>query len=207
MKGAFPPNSSDSFLIVGAHCAINNVPTLVEPLKDSLRTVVLWMSAAPISVGMPVTTLITPAGMPACTANDASASAVKGVSSEGLITTAHPAASAGAILQVIIAAGKFHGVMMAQTPTGSFKVTIRLSGQGEGTVRPASSNDISGTEPTVTPFAGLVTEMRLPEALSHHSPPIRLCSRKSLVCLIHQERIACVIPYRAFKTGLSKPYW
>ena len=44
--------------------------------------------------------------------------AVSGVSFAGLITTALPAPRAGASLRVIIAAGKFHGVIIATTPTG-----------------------------------------------------------------------------------------
>ncbi len=47
-----------------------------------------------------------------------------------------PAASAGATFRVIIAAGKFHGVMAAQTPTGSWDTTIRLSRPCPGMVWP-----------------------------------------------------------------------
>lgn len=61
-------------------------------------------------------------GTPACKASFARAKALKGVSLGGLITTEQPAASAGAIFLVIIAAGKFQGVMMPHTPTGSLKV-------------------------------------------------------------------------------------
>ena len=46
------------------------------------------------------------------------ASAVSGVSAAGLSTTVQPAARAGAILRVAMAAGKFHGVTSAATPTG-----------------------------------------------------------------------------------------
>ena len=53
-------------------------------------------------------------------------SAVSGVSRGGLITAAFPAASAGASLRVIIAAGKFHGVTITTTPTGGWCTTIRL---------------------------------------------------------------------------------
>ncbi|MBB3996714.1 hypothetical protein GGR04_000535 [Aureimonas pseudogalii] len=56
--------------------------------------------------------------------------------SDGLMTTVQPAASAGATLRVIIAVGKFHGVMMAQTPTGSFRTRMRRSAVGEGMVAP-----------------------------------------------------------------------
>jgi hypothetical protein len=38
-----------------------------------------------------------------------------------LSTIVHPAAMAGATLRVIIALGKFHGVIAAQTPMGSRK--------------------------------------------------------------------------------------
>ena len=46
----------------------------------------------------------------------------------GLMTNVHPAASAGPALRVIMAAGKFQGVMAATTPIGSFSTTMRLSG-------------------------------------------------------------------------------
>jgi mRNA interferase HicA len=39
MNGALPPNSRESFLTVPAHCSISNLPTSVEPVKVSLRTV------------------------------------------------------------------------------------------------------------------------------------------------------------------------
>jgi hypothetical protein len=53
-----------------------------------------------------------------------------------LITTVQPAARAGATFRVIIATGKFQGVMMAQTPTGSFRVRMRRSAVGEGIEEP-----------------------------------------------------------------------
>ena len=51
-------------------------------------------------------TLNRPAGKPASCASWPSASAVKGVSSDGFNTTEQPTASAGATLRVIIAARK-----------------------------------------------------------------------------------------------------
>ena len=115
---------------------IRSEPTRVEPVKEILRTVSLAMSSLPIPVGMPVTMLITPAGMPAFSASQPIASAESGVKSEGLTTTGQPAARAGATLRVIIALGKFHGVMMPTTPTGSFSTMIRRSAVGEGMVWP-----------------------------------------------------------------------
>ena len=78
----------------------------------------------------------TPAGTPACSARCTRASEVSGVSSAGLQTTVHPAASAGAILRAIIAAGKFQGVMAATTPTGSFSANMRRPGSGAGMISP-----------------------------------------------------------------------
>jgi len=71
--------------------------------------------------------LNTPAGTPARAASSASASAEKGVALAGLSTMGQPAARAAAALRVIIADGKFQGVIAAQTPIGSFSTTIRLS--------------------------------------------------------------------------------
>ncbi len=84
----------------------------------------------------PVTMFSTPGGRPARTASSPSAKAVSGVSGAGLITQAQPAAKAGAHLRVIIAAGKFHGVIAAITPIGWRRVRMRASGQGEGMVSP-----------------------------------------------------------------------
>ena len=50
---------------------------------------------------------------------------MSGVSAGGLITTVHPAASAGAILRVAIASGKFHGVMKNDGPTGRCDTIMR----------------------------------------------------------------------------------
>jgi hypothetical protein len=47
-----------------------------------------------------------------------------------------PAASAGPALRVIIAAGKFQGVIAAQTPIGSFSTRMRLSAPPAGIVSP-----------------------------------------------------------------------
>ena len=51
-----------------------------------------------------------------------------GVSPAGLLTTAQPTASAGAILRASMALGKFHGVIVAMTPTGCLMTMMRLSG-------------------------------------------------------------------------------
>ena len=57
-------------------------------------------------------------------------SAVSGVSSAGLSTTVQPAASAGPILRVAIAAGKFQGVISSETPIGAWPTSMRLAPAG-----------------------------------------------------------------------------
>ena len=138
MTGALPPSSSDSFLMLGAHCAIRMRPTSVEPVKLSLRTTGLSHSTLPTCAASPVTTCNTPAGMPASCASLASANAVSGVCSAGLTMMVQPAASAGATLRVIIAAGKFHGVMAAHTPIGCFTTTKRCEACGACNTAPST---------------------------------------------------------------------
>ena len=75
--------------------------------------------------------------MPASSASAATASAESGVCSAGFSTIVQPAASAGADFRVGMAAGKFHGVIPAVTPTASLVTMIRLSGHGLGMVEPS----------------------------------------------------------------------
>ena len=136
MKGALPPSSMLHFLTCGAHCPSSSAPTAVEPVKESFRTVGLEVSSPPTSGASPVTTLSTPGGMPARSPSSASASAEKGVSSEGLMSMEQPAPSAAPALRVIMALGKFHGVMAAVTPIGCRSTWMRLSGRCPGIVSP-----------------------------------------------------------------------
>ena len=53
------------------------------------------------------------------------ARAENGVALAGLTTMVQPAASAGPTLRVIIAFGKFQGVIAAQTPTGCLRTRMR----------------------------------------------------------------------------------
>ena len=72
-----------------------------------------------------VTTFSTPGGRPAFARISASASIDSGVCFAGLTTIVQPAATAGPILRVPIASGKFHGVIRRQGPTGCFIVSSR----------------------------------------------------------------------------------
>src|SRR5208337_4315911 len=108
----------------------------VDPVKVSPRTIGFDVISAPISRAEPVRTENTPAGIPARSASSASARAESGVSAAGLQTKAQPAASAGPALRVIIAFGKFQGVIAATTPSGCLITTMRDVCQGEGIVSP-----------------------------------------------------------------------
>ena len=83
-----------------------------------------------------VTTLNTPGGMPALCPSSASASADRGVSSDGFSTTAHPAARAAATFLITRAAGKFQGVIRAHGPTGSLCTISCVSADREGISSP-----------------------------------------------------------------------
>ena len=96
----------------------------------------LPVSTVPISLELPVSTENTPAGMPARSARTANASADRGVWLAGRTTIGQPAAIAGAAFRVIIALGKFQGVIAAVTPIGSLVTRIRWSLQDEGMVSP-----------------------------------------------------------------------
>src|SRR3569833_3202459 len=139
MNGAWPPSSRLSFLMVGADCCIRMRPTGVEPVKDRWRTTGLSHNTLPTSIersASAVTMLMTPAGKPASSTSSASASADSGVCSAGLMTMVQPAATAGATLRVIIAIGKFHGVIDAHTPIGCYNTTKRLSLQVDDSTSP-----------------------------------------------------------------------
>src|SRR5258708_8583368 len=107
-------------------------PTSVEPAKVTLRKTELEVISAPIAFGLPVNTLNTPAGIPARSAKTASAKAENGVALAGFATMVQPEANAGPAFRVIMAAGKFQGVMAAQTPRGLLITTSRRSCQGGG---------------------------------------------------------------------------
>ena len=88
------------------------LPTPVEPVKLSLRNRPSSISAVVTSRGLLLgSTDSTPGGSPASAISLASSSMVSGVSCAGLTIMVHPAASAGPILRVPMASGKFHGVI------------------------------------------------------------------------------------------------
>jgi hypothetical protein len=118
-NGALPQSSIEVLTMLSAHSLSRMRPTSVEPVKLSLRT--RRSCSMTDTIGperRPGRTFTTPGGTPAAASSLPIASAVSGVSLAGLRIIVHPAASAGTILRVAIAAGKFQGVTSTQMPTG-----------------------------------------------------------------------------------------
>ena len=124
-NGALPPSSIETRSTPSAAWAMSLRPTSVEPVNESLRSRGSAMIGADSALDFDVcTTLTTPSGRPACSSSDTKKIVVSGVSAGGLMTTVQPAASAGAILRVAIAKGKFHGVTKNDGPTGRCETTM-----------------------------------------------------------------------------------
>ena len=128
---ALPPSSIETRSTCSEATLSRVWPTSVDPVKESFRTRGS-LSTFSITPDEPLatSTFTTPAGSPASSIRWTTASVVNGVSEAGLTMAVHPAASAGPSFLVAIAAGKFHGVTITETPTGWRKVMIRLSPPG-----------------------------------------------------------------------------
>jgi hypothetical protein len=126
MNGALPPSSMDTRRSWSEACATSLRPTSVEPVNDSLRSRGSLISGSMVAPDRAVvTTLSTPPGSPTSSRILASASIDSGVWLAGFTTMVQPAATAGPILRVPIAIGKFHGVISRHGPTGCFMVSSR----------------------------------------------------------------------------------
>ncbi len=94
-----PPSSRNTFFSVSLAAAMIARPVGVDPVKVTMSTSGLVVSAAPTAGSAPDSTFTTPAGMSVCSAiSSPSASVISGVSGADLSTTVQPAASAGASL-------------------------------------------------------------------------------------------------------------
>ena len=134
----------------------------MEPVKDKWATAFDAHKALPNSIdrsASAVTKLNTPSGIPALLARTANARADNGVCSAGLITIVQPAAIAGATLRVIIAIGKFQGVIATQTPIGCLRTIMRLSVQVDAKTEPmtrlpsSANHSIKELPYVISPFA------------------------------------------------------
>ncbi len=133
-----PPSSRLTRFSRRAAIEAIRLPVWVLPVKLTIWVSGLATSASPTSDPGPVTRLTVPGGKPASAISSTSSVAQWGVSLEGLSTTVFPATRAGIIFQHGIAIGKFHGVTMAATPSGSRTLIAHLSGSSDGVVSPNS---------------------------------------------------------------------
>ncbi len=164
-------------------------------------------------------TLTTPAGTPASARIAAIASAVSGVSLAGLRITVQPAASAGPILRVAIAAGKFHGVTSTQTPTGWRTTRIRLAPLGAVPTMPeprtaSSANQRKNSAAYVTsplasvsalPFSRLISFARSSARADISSQARRRCSPRTRGAVAAQAGPASAAASTAAIASASPP--
>ena len=131
INGALPPSSIETFRTLSAESAIRALPTPVEPVKESLRSLSSLIIGPVTKPGLVVwTTFITPFGRPMSSRTFTKSIEVNGVRAAGLRIMVQPAAMAGAILRVAIASGKFHGVINSDGPIGFFRTMIRFFPSG-----------------------------------------------------------------------------
>ena len=127
-NGALPPSSIEVRRTLSAACSSRVRPTAVDPVNDSLRARPSRISGSMTFPALEVvTTLSTPSGRPASARIAARACIDSGVCCAGLMTMVQPAATAGPILRVPMAMGKFQGVTSRQTPTGWRMTRKRLA--------------------------------------------------------------------------------
>ena len=112
-------------------------PTGVETVKETPFTLGSVTRASPTVPPEPVTMFTTPPGRPASASTRTSSAASSEASVAGLMTTELPQMRAGAIFQVGIARGKFHGVIRATTPSGSRAEDMWMPGLVEGGMMPS----------------------------------------------------------------------
>src|SRR6202166_990512 len=118
IMGFLPPSSSEQCLNLLAAMPPIMRPTAEDPVKETARTSGCSASGVPTSAPHPVTTLTTPLGMPASVKARTRLNVESGVSCAGLITQVLPHTTAGRSFHDEMAMGKFHGVIMPQTPIG-----------------------------------------------------------------------------------------
>ena len=119
MCGDFPPSSRVTRLRLSTEACRICLPVAVEPVNETLSMAMWPAIAAPAVSPKPVTMLTTPPGSPVSARISPNRNAVSGVCSAGLRITVLPQASAGAIFQTAMVRGPFHGMIPAQTPSGS----------------------------------------------------------------------------------------
>ncbi len=122
MFAPLPPSSSCTFFRLPALAWTMRRPVAVLPVNAIFAMPGCSAMAWPAVWPRPGTMLTTPSGSPASDISSAMRSEVSGVISAGFITIVLPAASAGAIFQLVNMSGKFHGTTWPTTPSGSRSV-------------------------------------------------------------------------------------
>ncbi|MNN43746.1 hypothetical protein D3C81_1579980 [compost metagenome] len=141
MSGFLPPISSWTLAPRSMQVMPILRPVPVEPVNVKARTFLDFAKTSPTFEPGPMTRLNTPEGSaPARTIISASAHALPGTRSAGLKTTALPNANAGAIFQAGIAIGKFQGVMIPTTPSGSRRTSVSTPGRMDARRSPERRN-------------------------------------------------------------------
>ena len=109
MFGPLPPSSSCTFFRLPALACTMRLPVAVLPVKATLAMPGCSAIYCPATWPRPGRMFTTPLGIPASAISSAILRLVSGVISAGFITIVLPAASAGAIFQLVNISGKFHG--------------------------------------------------------------------------------------------------
>ena len=119
IRALFPPSSSETFFRCRPPSSPTRRPTAVDPVNEMSPMRGSTTIASPASAA-PGRACRTPSGSPASSKIDASRRPpVIGVCASGLMTTALPSASAGAITRMPRITGAFHGVIAPTTPIGT----------------------------------------------------------------------------------------
>ena len=124
--GFLPPSSSSTFLSCSPAVRATSRPTWVDPVNEIMSMSGCRVSLLPTPLAL-VRTLTTPSGRPASSSSWVRWTVVPEVSSLGLTTAVQPTASANGSFWLMISSGKFQGVIIATTPTGSFTTMASTS--------------------------------------------------------------------------------
>ena len=137
IAGAFPPNSKDTFVILGAAAAIVCCPALTLPVRLTMPTFGFAANSWPITEPRPFTKLKTPAGKPTSSTICAKTYAFSGVSWLGFTTIVLPVIKAGAALRATRKKGKFQGRIPVVTPIAFLNRNMLSRGRSLGMISPS----------------------------------------------------------------------
>ena len=127
MAGSLPPNSRKAGMKFRAACSPTLRPVVTLPVKHTAST---WSPIAePVSLA-PSTIVRTASSSGTSDIIWRKGSAKRGVTSLGLIITAHPANNAGIASMSAKVSGKFHGLIIPTKGKGRFSMLYVMNGNG-----------------------------------------------------------------------------